>query len=118
LSGVELDLHHLVARRPERPEAEHIAAPAASGGDVVAGISVSARDLEIRGRKQRRGAVWFVVGARRSGRSGLGLVWTTTEKRRQSKVSCAKLRMGNLGLLAFWTLVALFQPLCKLRMDT
>jgi hypothetical protein len=27
LSGVELDLHHLVARRPERPEAEHIAAP-------------------------------------------------------------------------------------------
>jgi hypothetical protein len=37
VSGVELDLHHLVARRPERPEAEHVVAPRARGGDVVAG---------------------------------------------------------------------------------
>lgn len=37
MGGVELDLHHLVARRPERPEAEHLAAAAACGGEVVAG---------------------------------------------------------------------------------
>ena len=29
VGGVELDLHDLVARRPERPEAEHLAAAAA-----------------------------------------------------------------------------------------
>ena len=37
VSGVELDLHHLVARWPERPEAEHVAAPAACGSGVLAG---------------------------------------------------------------------------------
>lgn len=37
VGGVELDLHDLVARRPERPEAEHLAAAAACGGEVIAG---------------------------------------------------------------------------------
>lgn len=36
VSGVELDLHDLVARRPERPQAEHLAASAACGGGIVA----------------------------------------------------------------------------------
>lgn len=37
VSGVELDLHHLVTRRPERPEAEHLAVATACGGGDVAG---------------------------------------------------------------------------------
>jgi len=36
VSGVELDLHDFVARRPERPQAEHLAAAAACCGGVVA----------------------------------------------------------------------------------
>ena len=37
VSGVELDLHNFVGRRPERPEAEHLTAAAACCGGVVAG---------------------------------------------------------------------------------
>lgn len=58
MSGVELDLHHLVARRPERPEAEHLAVAAACGGDVLAGwgvgAGVSAGDLVIWGSGAER----------------------------------------------------------------
>ena len=44
VSGVELDLHNFVGRRPERPQAEHLAAAAACCGGVVAGGGRS-RDL-------------------------------------------------------------------------
>jgi hypothetical protein len=58
--GVELDLHDLVARRPERPEAEHVAAAAACSGGVVAG------DRRAGAGEEQRSGVWRSgEGARR-----------------------------------------------------
>lgn len=47
VSGVELDLHDFVARRPERPQAEHLAAAAACCGGVVAGERRAGAGAEI-----------------------------------------------------------------------
>lgn len=57
VSGVELDLHHLVARRPERPEAEHLAVATACGGGDVAGEGWVRERSRDPGEDQRRCAV-------------------------------------------------------------
>lgn len=62
VSGVELDLHDFVARRPERPQAEHLAAAAACCGGVVA--------------SERRAG----TGA---GREASGVVWRSRDRQRR-----------------------------------
>lgn len=71
--GVELDLHDLVARRPERPEAEHLAAAAACGGGVVAGerragAGAEIWSLEIWGGSKEEAVMFGELGG--GGRSG------------------------------------------------
>ena len=47
VSRVELDLHNFVGRRPERPQAEHLAAAATCCGGVVAGERGAGAGAEI-----------------------------------------------------------------------